>query len=166
MKNTPFFLNYGFHPRVPSPRGDPAGRKSPAAAEIAALISTGLAEAKRCLAEAQARQKHYADRKRREQTFEVGDEVLLSTAHLHLACDAGKKLRPRWVGPFQVLSQLGPVAYKLDIPPNWKIHPTLHVSLLRKFVRDGRTVPPPPPEIVDGEVEWEVERVLNRREIR
>ena len=129
-------------------------------------MQSGLAAAKGHLQAAQQRQKRYADLHRRELSFAVGDEVLLSTTNIHLR-HAGdttttKKLLPRWVGPFPVVKTVGSVAYKLTLPSSWKIHPVFHVSLLKPYRSDGR-VQPPQPLVVDGELYFYVEKILDHR---
>ena len=47
------------------------------------------------------------------------------------------KLSPRFIGPYEILSKVGPVAYKLKLPPELsKIHDTFHVSMLRNYIPD------------------------------
>ena len=47
------------------------------------------------------------------------------------------KLSPRFIGPFQIFSRVGEVAYKLDLPPSLSaIHIVFHVSMLRKYIPD------------------------------
>ena len=47
------------------------------------------------------------------------------------------KLSPRFIGPYEIVSKVGPVAYKLKLPPELsRIHDTFHVSMLRKYIRD------------------------------
>ena len=47
------------------------------------------------------------------------------------------KLSPRYVGPFEILRRIGPLAYELALPPTLdKVHPVFHVSQLRKYIRD------------------------------
>jgi hypothetical protein len=75
------------------------------------------------------------------------------------------KLLPRWIGPFKVLKQIGSVAYELELPNNLKIHPVFHVSLLKAYI-PGRVVPPPPPSMVDGVEEWEVEVILSHKDVK
>jgi hypothetical protein len=46
-----------------------------------------------------------------------------------------KKLQPHFIGPYQVLRRIGPIAYQLALPPHLSIlHDVFHVSQLRKFV--------------------------------
>ena len=83
---TPFFLNYGRHPIVPSRLiGDalPAAvKRVPALAEFVKGLQSAMAEAKSNLKDSQDRQKKVADRRRQDQRYAVGDRVLLSTANL------------------------------------------------------------------------------------
>ena len=47
------------------------------------------------------------------------------------------KLAPRCIGPFEIRSRVGEVAYRLVLPPELsRIHPVFHVSMLRKYIRD------------------------------
>ena len=71
---------------------------------------------------------------------------------------------PRYIGPFPVTRVISPVAYKLLLPTHMRMHDVFHVSLLKPYKTDGSVQPPPPPEIIDGEVEYEVEAVLAHRE--
>ena len=48
-----------------------------------------------------------------------------------------RKLRPKYIGPYEIISRVGPVAYKLEIPPKLsKVHNVFHVSMLRKYIPD------------------------------
>ncbi|KAM6587859.1 hypothetical protein CsatA_010464 [Cannabis sativa] len=90
---------------------------------------------------AQSRQKSYADLKRRDIEFEVGDHVFLRvTPRKGLSVKRfGKrgKLSPRYVGPFQILDRVGSVAYRIALPPSLSgVHNVFHVSQLRKYVSD------------------------------
>jgi hypothetical protein len=67
---------------------------------------------------AQSRQKSYADSKRKETVYEVGDRVYLRVSPLRGTKRFGVKgkLAPRFVGPYRVLERMGEVAYKLEFP--------------------------------------------------
>jgi transposase InsO family protein len=168
VRNTPFYLNYGRHPRVPL-----GSLKQPShnfsAAALADRWETGLVEAKRCLQSAQQRQKTYYDAGHRDVSFNEGEEVLLSTRNLHLRRAGDKsstpKLLPKWVGPFKILEVIGKGAYRLQLPDTMKIHPVFHVSLLKTFRSNG-SVQPPDPIIIDGEEEFELERILDHRFVK
>ena len=116
----------------------------------------------------QARQKKYADRKRREVKYEVGDSVYLSTRNLRAY---GGKLLAKWTGPYLVTEVLdGGVSVMLDLRDELgkRVHASFHVSLLKPYVVSELDWPGrqqhhrPPPELVDGESEWEVEEVTGK----
>jgi hypothetical protein len=171
LNNTPFFLNYGRHPRSPTEfmlraarRGREPDDKVPAVRNMIQNMHAAIAEAKRCLQAAQQRQKAYADTRRRDVNFAVGDQVLLSTKNLTLKMVGSSKLMPKYVGPFTISKKINKVAYELDLPPCMKIHKVFHVSLLNAYRADGSVHPPPPPTLIDGELEYEVERILLHRD--
>ena len=75
-------------------------------------------------------QQKYYDQKHRDFHYNVGDLVLLSTRNLKMQ-GAPAKLQRRFVGPFKIIEIIGRQAYKLSLPEEWKIHPVLHVPLLK-----------------------------------
>jgi hypothetical protein len=84
---------------------------------------------------AQSRQKSYADSKRREVTYEVGDRAYLRVSPLRGVKRFGVKgkLAPRFVGPFTVLAPKGEVAYELELPESLSaVHNVFHVSQIKK----------------------------------
>ena len=84
---------------------------------------------------AQARQKSYADKRRRPLTLEVGDYVYLKVSPIKGVQRFGvkRKLAPRYVGPYQIIEQKEKVTYKLQLPPEMStIFNVFHVSQLRK----------------------------------
>ncbi len=88
---------------------------------------------------ARIRQKNYADRRRRELKFQVGDKVFLRVSPTKGVFRFGVrgKLKPRYVGPFEILERIGPVAYRLALPPHLSdVHDVFHVSMLRKYLHD------------------------------
>ena len=88
--------------------------------------------------EAQSRQKSYADHRRRELSFEVGDRVFLKVSPMRGVMRFGKrgKLSPRFIGPFEILERIGDVAYRIALPPTLAVHDVFHVSMLRKYIYD------------------------------
>ncbi|KAL4016747.1 hypothetical protein IC575_024404 [Cucumis melo] len=88
---------------------------------------------------AQSRQKSYADVRRKDLEFNVEGKVFLKVATMTavLRFERKEKLSPRFVGPFKILERIGPVAYRLALPPSLSaIHDVFHVSMLRKYVSD------------------------------
>ena len=91
------------------------------------------------LKKARDRQKSYADKRRRDLQFEIGDRVFLKISPWKGVLRFGKrdKLSPRYIGPYEIVSKVGPVAYKLKLPLKLsRIHDTFHVSMLRKYIPD------------------------------
>ncbi|GKD21954.1 putative reverse transcriptase domain-containing protein, partial [Tanacetum coccineum] len=89
---------------------------------------------------ARDRQKSYADNRRKPLEFEVGDQVLLKVSPWKGVIHFGKKgkLVPRYVGPFEILERVGPVAYRLSLPEELtSVHGTFHVSNLKKCLADA-----------------------------
>ncbi|XP_047156600.1 uncharacterized protein LOC124827567, partial [Vigna umbellata] len=86
-----------------------------------------------------SRQKSYADKRRRPLEFAAGDHDFL---RLNPTTGVGravqpKKLSPKFVGPYQILRKIGPVAYELSLPPQLSnLHPVFYVSQLRKYITD------------------------------
>ena len=161
-RQAPFYLAYGALLRSPLTLDlrTPVPRKG---YEVAERVSEAVSEAKRCLEKAQQRAKAFADRNRREVEFAVGDQVLISTKNLKLRVRKDTKLLPKFVGPVTILRRIGPVAYKLELPPNWKVHNVFHVSLLRRYVRRGNAghVSAPPSEWLSEDPLYEVDTILD-----
>ncbi|SJK99608.1 uncharacterized protein ARMOST_02916 [Armillaria ostoyae] len=78
-----------------------------------------------------------------------------------------KKLDDKRVGPFLILEKTGASAYKLKLPPHWKIHPRFNEKLLTPYeppaFPNQEQPPPPPPDLIDGEEEWEIEEILDSK---
>ena len=162
-----FFLNSGDHPIVPTTllhRGESS--KVEAVQEMVDRMRASLEEAQANLTVAQNRAREQANRSRREEIFAVGDKVLLSTRHLRVDQHLPSKLRRRFVGPYEVIERISSVAYRLDLPPAWRIHSVFHVANLKRFqesVEFDREGVPPPPIIVEGEEEYEVDSILRHK---
>ena len=88
---------------------------------------------------AQSRQKSYEDTSRKPLEFQEGDHVFLKitpTTGVGRAIKV-KKLSPQFIGPFQILKQIEPVAYQVALPPHLSnLHDVFHVSQLRKYHPD------------------------------
>jgi hypothetical protein len=87
---------------------------------------------------AQSRQKSYADNRRRDLTFEVGNYVYLKVSPWRSVrrFNMKGKLAPRYVGPFKIIARRGEVAYQLELPENLAgVHDVFHVSQLKKCLR-------------------------------
>lgn len=113
--------------------------------------------------------KHQADRKRTDREFQVEDQVLLKLQPYVQSSVVSRpcpKLAYKFFGPYKVLSHVGSLAYKLDLPQESKIHPVFHVSQLKPFTADYTLVfnqLPAPPDLTIGEVP---EAILERRLVK
>ena len=159
--STPFRLNYGEDPRLPfiTPV------QGTEAKFFLKRMADDLERAKRCLDAAQQRMKLYYDKNHRPVTYAKGDWALLSTKDITLKYNH-RKLKPKWLGPFQITKVINSQAYQLDLRnPQYAFHNVFHVSKLRPWREPGfdRDKPPQPPVAVsrdDGAPMWEVERVV------
>ena len=85
------------------------------------------------------KQKSYADMKRKDIRYEVGEKVFLNVSPWKKVMRFWKngKLSPKFIGPYEVIEKVGPVAYRLTLPPDLeKIHNVFHVSMLRRYRSD------------------------------
>ncbi|XP_015948795.1 uncharacterized protein LOC107473716 [Arachis duranensis] len=97
---------------------------------------------------AQSRQKSYADQRRKPLEFEQGEHVFLKvtpTTGVGRSIKT-KKLNPRYIRPFEILKRIGPVAYRIALPPHLSnLHEVFHVSQLQKYTPDVNHVLEPKP---------------------
>ncbi|KAL4032922.1 hypothetical protein IC575_006005 [Cucumis melo] len=115
--------------------------------ELVQSINEAIQKIRSRMHTAQSRQKSYADVRRKDLEFQVGDKVFLKVAPMRgvLRFERRGKLSPRFVVPFEILERIGPVAYRLALPPSLStVHDVFHVSMLRKYVPD-------PSHVVDYE---------------
>jgi hypothetical protein len=104
----------------------------------------------------------------RHQPYHVGQKVWLEGRHLQTSHPTFK-LRAKCFGPFAVVCIVGKTSYQLELPPQWKIHDVFHASLLLPYqetLEHGHNFEEPPPDLIDGEPEWEVEAILGSRRQR
>ena len=148
---------------------DPKLPSNPTVEVVLDNLRKNIEEAKRLMLSAQASQKKYADQHRRDVTYEEGEQVMLSTKNLRSTGRASKFLS-KFIGPYPILQVISPTAYKLKLPDQLRIHPTFHVSLLRKYVDGKIDFPdreenhrPEPEELESGEEAYEVEAIVKKK---
>jgi len=156
-----FFANYGFHPQMDWLKEREA--HNPGATMYAHWMQDIHQQAKQTLENTQESRRKYCERKATEQpNIEVGHLVMLNAKNIRTK-RLSKKLSPKLYGLFRVLEKKGSREYKLEILPRWKIHPVFHVCLLepcRASNRPNHEQPPRDPEAIEGDLEWEVERIV------
>ena len=111
------------------------------------------------LSNAQHTMKATKDSKRRDVAFSVGDTVYLKLRPYRMRTLSKKyneKLAPKYFGPYIIIQQINPVAYKLTLPPESRLHPVFHVSQLKPVVGNPDRVLPLPTTVTD-DLEWVVE---------
>jgi hypothetical protein len=97
-----------------------------------------IAEVRENLRIAQSHQKSYADKRRRELKFDVGDHVYLKVSPIRgtRRFRVRGKLAPRYIGPYPVIKRIGAVSYKIKLSEQLSdVHNVFHVSQLRKCLR-------------------------------
>lgn len=172
-KHSLFEILYGANPRhalnlllskAPSPADDWAARRE--------MIRKDATDS---IVHAQAEMVKYTDPKRKAVAFKVGDKVFLrlskSRSHGYTLPSAIKpKLSQQRAGPFEITELVGRNAYRLRLPPTWRIHDVISVVYLDPAPNTedpyGRTAPPPPPVVKnadDVDAEWEVEAIVKKR---
>ncbi|ESK86547.1 reverse transcriptase-rnase h-integrase [Moniliophthora roreri MCA 2997] len=158
MKKSPFYLMMGYNPR-PLP--------TVFTKTMIPSIEARLSELKKLREETYslmelARRKMEGTTKRTFTPFTVGQKVWLEGKNLNFGYPS-KKLAPKREGPFKIETVLGPVMYKLTLPEQWKVHPVFHASLLSPYKRNevhGRNFLKPPPDLVEGQEEHEIEAIV------
>lgn len=118
---------------------------------------------------AQSRQKAYADTKRRDIYFESGEHVFLKVSPRKGIYRFGikGKLKPKYIGPFEIIRQIGQTAYELALPPELAgIHNVFHISSLRKYVADPNHVLKYEPLDIQPDLSYKEKpvKILDRKE--
>ncbi len=131
--HSPFFLNHGRHPLTPL--SSAVASRSPvlAVTEYVENMQAALRLAQSNIPSAQQRMKSYADKRRKDHPFKVGDMMLLATRQNQLPPGLSSKLSAKYYGPFPILSAVGSVAFKLELPETVNIRHVFHVSQLKPF---------------------------------
>jgi len=164
LKTTPFYANYGYHPHIGSlPR---VSSPIESVEDFVEHLHEIQKNTEKSLTQAAEDMKRFYDRRRSPTPeFEIGQKVLLDNADLALNRPS-RKLAERYSGPFEVIEKIGSSAYKLKLPDYWKnVHPTFNVSKLHPYHEDPKepNFTRPPADIVEGEPEWEVEKILDAK---
>jgi hypothetical protein len=124
-----------------------------------------MAVARRQAQEAMKRAQELLRCKSTHTPYQKGHWVWLDGRHLQTTHPT-VKMRPKCFGPFRVTELIGKTTYRLDLPSQWKIHNTFHANLLLHYQETrehGHNFTEPLPELIEGQEEWEVEQILDKR---
>jgi hypothetical protein len=154
---TPLTTEVGPLPRSPNEREERAQ-------ELVRQIKEVQTQATQAASKAQEAQERQANKSRRPVDFGVGDRVFLKKKGFSTDRPT-TRLDSQWAGPFKIKEERG-FSYVLDLPETFRGKNLFHADRLRKAATDPlpqQRQEAPPPEILDGTPEWEVERVLASR---
>lgn len=166
-KMSPFYANYGYEPRTQWPK-TPAEQEwtNPASEVLTSQWEETWQRLHEHLAGARQRMKKWYDLKRNEAPqFSPGQSVMLDRRNIKTKRPS-LKLDSKKFGPFKILERIGKNAYRLELPPQWKIHPVFNVNLLEPYRQSkdpNRHQEGPPPQEIEGEENWEVEEIVKSR---
>ena len=97
--------------------------------------------------------------------FVKGDKVWLEARNLKRLI-INPKFAPKREGPFTITKVLSPIVYQLRLLKTWKIHLVFHASLLSPYCENevhGKNFPAPPPDLINGEEEYEIQKIIRHR---
>ncbi|XP_021979752.1 uncharacterized protein LOC110875865 [Helianthus annuus] len=157
----PYEMLYGRKCRTPV-CWDEVGPRELAHKDVVRITNKKIVLVRAHLKAAHDRQKSYADKRRRQIEFQVGDKVMLKVSPWKGVIRFRKrgKLNSRLIGPFRIIERVGKVAYRLELPEELSgIHSTFHVSHLRKCLADETAYIPQDDIEVDNSLNYVVKPV-------
>eukprot|EP00055_Hartaetosiga_balthica_P017772 m.122942 g.122942 ORF g.122942 m.122942 type:complete len:966 (+) comp9398_c1_seq1:1052-3949(+) len=165
---TPFEADLGYIPTTPlSLLSGVSDQHVPAVGSFLERQANILKDIKKKIKKAQMQQKKHHDRRRQPtKSYAVGDKVLIHRNAMIPAIDRDKftspKLSARYFGPFAIVRKITENSFEVDLPPSSRAHRVINAGFLKDYHdREGET--DPLPEEIDGEDEWEVEKIIQQR---
>lgn len=174
IEMSPFFVNKGFHPRMSFSPDDTdyettrARLQADRAKSIANLMEENLQLARANMKHAQEQMCKYANKHRHNETFGVGDEVLVDARHITTDRPA-KKLDDKRLGPYKIIEAYEHSNFKLDLPASMRCFNKFHASKLTHhpdpdyLPLPGQKNDPPGPVVVGDNDEYELDEILASR---
>jgi len=165
----PFKLNYGYDPVLPSNMEISRTTPTPAIQFIKEQKEL-IKNAKLNIEKANKIMQKYYNRNRVEIKWEPGQKILISrdlTTPPYLQGRQNRSLQDHWHGPYEILEQIGKNAVKIKLPQDMKIHPVISNAFIKEYKESERFTErikeKPPPVEINGNLEYEVEEILNKR---
>jgi len=158
IKESPFYLEYGRHPRA----GPILVKESPQRDlnNLTYKRHEVLEQAKAAFTLAAERMKWYYDKKVQSVLFKAGNKVLLNLKDYQTI---ERALQPQYKGPFEIIEELSLVTFRLRMPSRYRaLHLVFHASKLTQYSEStihGQKATPPPPTLIQGQEEWEIEKI-------
>ncbi|XP_074377539.1 uncharacterized protein LOC141719053 [Apium graveolens] len=164
----PYEALYGQKCRTPT-SWDEVGEGKIFGPELIQQMKDTITVIKKRLVASQDRQRKYADLARKDVKLEIGEVVLLKVSPWKGLTRFGEKgkLAPRYIIPFEILNQVGKVAYELALPPQYQyVHNLFHVSLLKRYNLDANHVIEIEPLEIQADLSYEEQpvQILDRQE--
>jgi hypothetical protein len=157
-RKSPFFLLMGFNPRT-----DWIHATSPIPKVTLRLeqLKEARIQARDAMIKAQQSWVKHRDMPK----YKEGDQVWLEGKNLRINQPTAK-LAPRRHGPFKITQVMSAVNYRLELPTQWSIHPVFHIDLLTPYketIMHGPNFTRPTPELINGEEEYSIKKILDSR---
>ena len=162
---SPFYANKGYHPNLSvHPKQDVA---STWAWDYVVNLDKLHRQLHSHISDAQKQYSMSADKHwTPSPDFKIGDKVFIKSDNIHTTW-LSKKLAEKFLGPFEILAQVGSVSFTLRLPDSMRgIHPIFHISMLEPSAPNefpNQTETPPPLVIINGEMEFEISEILDSK---
>jgi hypothetical protein len=158
-RKSPFFLLMGFNPHADWKH---ATSPIPRVALRLEQLREARVQARNAMIKAQQSWVKHRDIPK----YKEGDQVWLEGKNLHINQPTAK-LVPWRHGLFKIIQVMSAVNYRLELPMQWSIHPVFHIDLLTPYwetIMHGPNFTQPTPELIDGEEEYSVEKILDSQQ--
>jgi hypothetical protein len=99
--------------------------------------------------------------------YQIGDQVWIEGTNIQTS-NPSKKLGPKRYGPFKVVKALSRTTYQVELPKHWKMHNVFHANLITPYKETelhGPNYSRPPPDLINDKEEYEVEKVLKKKQM-